>query len=91
MDTRGRLTSGFGGGGTLMSLLVTPAVGRVPARGPDASCGADSLGGLPAGELERVARGAEPWAVKGVGRDVEVAMGIEPSSEAGPFIDPLLN
>ena len=31
--------------------------------------------GLPAGELERVARGAEPWAVKGVGRDVEVAMG----------------
>ena len=44
--------------------------------------------GLPAGELERVARGAEPWAVKGVGRDVEVAMGIEPSTEAGPFIDP---
>ena len=44
--------------------------------------------GLPPGELERVARGAEPWAVKNVGRDVEVAMGIEPSSEAGPFIDP---
>lgn len=44
--------------------------------------------GLPAGELERVARGAEPWAVKGVGRDVEVAMGIEPDSEPGPFIDP---
>jgi error-prone DNA polymerase len=36
--------------------------------------------GLPPGELERVARGAEPWAVKNVGRDVEVAMGIEPSS-----------
>src|SRR3954469_5050778 len=44
--------------------------------------------GLPPGELERVARGAEPWAVKNVGRDVEVAMGIEPSTERGPFIDP---
>lgn len=44
--------------------------------------------GLPAGELERVARGAEPWAVKGVARDVEVAMGLEPESEPGPFIDP---
>ena len=44
--------------------------------------------GLPAGELERVARGAEPWAVRGVGRDVEVAMGMEPTIEAGPFIDP---
>jgi error-prone DNA polymerase len=44
--------------------------------------------GLPAGELERVARGAEPWAVKGVERDVEVALGMEPSSEPGPFIDP---
>ena len=44
--------------------------------------------GLPPGELERVARGAEPWAVKNVGRDVEVAMGIEPSAEPGPFIDP---
>ena len=44
--------------------------------------------GLPAGELERVARGAEPWAVKNVGRDVEVAMGIEPTGEPGPFIDP---
>ena len=40
--------------------------------------------GLPPGELERVARGAEPWAVKNVGRDVEVAMGIEPSRGAGP-------
>ncbi|WP_196807648.1 DNA polymerase III subunit alpha [Candidatus Solirubrobacter pratensis] len=44
--------------------------------------------GLPPGELERVARGAEPWAVKGVGRDVEVALGMEPQSEPGPFIDP---
>ena len=44
--------------------------------------------GLPPGELERVARGAEPWAVKNVGRDVEVAMGMEPSGEPGPFIDP---
>ncbi len=44
--------------------------------------------GLPPGELERVARGAEPWAVKGVGRDVEVALGMEPTGEPGPFIDP---
>ena len=44
--------------------------------------------GLPPGELERVARGAEPWAIKNVGRDVEVAMGMEPSGEPGPFIDP---
>ena len=28
--------------------------------------------------------GAEPWAVKNVGRDVEVAMGIEPDSRARP-------
>jgi error-prone DNA polymerase len=44
--------------------------------------------GLPAGELERVARNAEPWAVRGVARDVEVAMGLEPTNEPGPFIDP---
>src|SRR4051794_673247 len=44
--------------------------------------------GLPAGELERVARNAEPWAVRGVARDVEVAMGMEPSGEPGPFVDP---
>jgi error-prone DNA polymerase len=44
--------------------------------------------GRPAGELERVARNAEPWAVRGVSRDVEVAMGLEPSGEPGPFIDP---
>jgi len=36
--------------------------------------------GLPAGELERVARGAEPWAAKSVGRDVEVGLGFEPQS-----------
>ena len=40
--------------------------------------------GLPPGELERVARGAEPWAVKNVGRDVEVAMGIEPDGRSRP-------
>src|SRR5215207_4173497 len=34
--------------------------------------------GLPAGELERVARGAEPWAVRGVTADVESALGLEP-------------
>jgi error-prone DNA polymerase len=44
--------------------------------------------GLPPGELERVARGAEPWAVKNVGRDVEAAMGMELSGEPGPFVDP---
>src|SRR4051812_21512967 len=44
--------------------------------------------GLAPGELERVARGAEPWAVKNVGRDVEVAMGMEPSGAPGPFVDP---
>src|SRR3954466_528661 len=44
--------------------------------------------GLPAGELERVARNAEPWAVRGVARDVEVAMGLEPSGAPGPFVDP---
>src|SRR3954449_1148339 len=44
--------------------------------------------GLPAGELERVARNSEPWAVRGVGRDVEVAMGMEPTNAPGPFVDP---
>ena len=33
--------------------------------------------GLPPGELERVARGAEPWAVRGVTADVEAALGLE--------------
>jgi error-prone DNA polymerase len=31
--------------------------------------------GLPTGEIERVARGAEPWAAKGVGKDIAVALG----------------
>ncbi len=44
--------------------------------------------GLPAGELERVARNSEPWAVRGVVRDVEVAMGMEPTGQPGPFVDP---
>src|SRR4051812_30074691 len=44
--------------------------------------------GLPAGELERVARNSEPWAVRGVARDVEVAMGMEPTNAPGPFVDP---
>jgi error-prone DNA polymerase len=42
--------------------------------------------GLPAGELERVARGAEPFAVRGVAADVESALGLEPG---GPL--PALN
>ena len=32
--------------------------------------------GLPPGELERAARGAEPWAVRGVTGDVESALGL---------------
>ena len=43
--------------------------------------------GLPAGELERVARGAEPWAVRGVTADVETALGLERGAPA-PFVDP---
>src|SRR4051812_39381310 len=43
--------------------------------------------GLPAGEVERVARGAEPWAARGVARDVEVALGVEPEGPPGEFID----
>lgn len=31
--------------------------------------------GLPAGEIERVARGAEPWVTGGVEKDIEVALG----------------
>src|SRR4051795_1505708 len=42
--------------------------------------------GLPPGELERVARGAEPFAVRGVTGDVETALGME---AGGP--PPLLN
>ena len=39
--------------------------------------------GLPPGELERVARGAEPWAVRGVTADVESALGLEARRAAG--------
>jgi error-prone DNA polymerase len=38
--------------------------------------------GLPPGELERVARGAEPWAVRGVTHDVGAALGIEVPGQA---------
>ncbi len=44
--------------------------------------------GLPAGELERVARGAEPWAVRGVTADVESALGLEPGGPPPPVYDP---
>jgi len=44
--------------------------------------------GLPPGELERAARGAEPWAVRGVTRDVETALGLEPGGPPSPVVDP---
>jgi error-prone DNA polymerase len=44
--------------------------------------------GLPPGELERVARGAEPWAVRGVTADVETALGLEPGGPPAPLVDP---
>src|SRR5215204_5440964 len=44
--------------------------------------------GLPAGELERVARGAEPWAVRGVTADVESALGLESGGPPAPVYDP---
>ncbi|MGH2969092.1 MAG: DNA polymerase III subunit alpha, partial [Solirubrobacteraceae bacterium] len=44
--------------------------------------------GLPPGELERAARGAEPWAVRGVTRDVETALGLEPGGPPAPVVDP---
>jgi error-prone DNA polymerase len=44
--------------------------------------------GLPPGELERVARGAEPFAVRGVTGDVESALGIEPGGPPAPIVDP---
>ena len=44
--------------------------------------------GLPPGELERVARGAEPWAVRGVTADVETALGLEPGGPPAPLLDP---
>jgi error-prone DNA polymerase len=42
--------------------------------------------GLPPGELERVARGAEPFAVRGVAHDVAVGLGLDME---GPAPDPL--
>src|SRR5215208_1018052 len=44
--------------------------------------------GLPPGELERVARGAEPWAVRGVTADVESALGLEAGGPPAPLVDP---
>jgi error-prone DNA polymerase len=43
--------------------------------------------GLPPGELERVARGSEPWAVRGVTHDVAAALGLDPPP--GPPPNPL--
>ena len=44
--------------------------------------------GLPPGELERVARGAEPWAVRGVTADVESALGLDAGGPPAPVVDP---
>ena len=44
--------------------------------------------GLPAAELERVARGSEPFAIRGVAADVENALGIEPGGPPAPWLDP---
>jgi error-prone DNA polymerase len=44
--------------------------------------------GLPPGELERVARGAEPWAIRGVTADVETALGLDPGGPPAPIFDP---
>src|SRR3954464_8006787 len=44
--------------------------------------------GLPAAELERVARGAEPFAIRGVAADVESALGVEPGGPPAPWLDP---
>ncbi len=44
--------------------------------------------GMPAGELERVARGAEPFAVRGTVADVEAALGLEPGGPPAPLNDP---
>ncbi|MDP9293727.1 MAG: DNA polymerase III subunit alpha, partial [Actinomycetota bacterium] len=44
--------------------------------------------GLPAGELERVARGAEPWGIRGVTQDLESALGLEPGGPPAAFVDP---
>ena len=42
--------------------------------------------GLPPGEIERIARGAEPFAVRGVAHDVAVGLGLD---LPGPVPDPL--
>jgi error-prone DNA polymerase len=44
--------------------------------------------GLPPGELERAARRAEPFAVRGVVHDVESALGMEPGGPPPPLNDP---
>ncbi len=44
--------------------------------------------GLPPGELERVARGAEPFAVRGVVHDVESALGLEHGGPPPALNDP---
>src|SRR4051794_5175902 len=44
--------------------------------------------GLPPGELERVARGAEPWAVRGVTGDVESALGLPAGGPPAAVYDP---
>ena len=43
--------------------------------------------GLPPGELERVARGAEPFAIRGAAADVESGLGMEPGGPPAPFVD----
>ncbi len=43
--------------------------------------------GLPPGELERVARGAEPYAIRGTAGDVENGLGMEPGGPPAPFVD----
>src|SRR3954465_14828123 len=44
--------------------------------------------GLPAAELERAARGPEPFAIRGVANDVEAALGLEPGGPPAPWLDP---
>jgi error-prone DNA polymerase len=44
--------------------------------------------GLPPGEIERMARGAEPFAVRGAAGDVETALGMEPGGPPAPLVDP---
>jgi error-prone DNA polymerase len=49
--------------------------------------------GLPAGEIERVARGSEGWDARGVARDIEAAFGIDlgPEFADGPARDPAVS